>query len=154
MAGYISRWDPFREAVTLREAMDRVFEDSYVPSSGVRTQRPRTYQLPIDAYVTPEEIVIVASMPGVKPEDVEITLEGDTLTIRGNRPAPMENVQYVLQERSFGPFERTLTINVPVDQARAEAHFDNGLLTLSIPKAERAKAKTIQVVNKEKQAQG
>ena len=151
MANYITRWDPFRDVVTLSEAMDRLFENSYVPS---RQQRAREaaggqFRLPIDAYVTAEEIVVIANVPGVKPEDVEITLEGDTLTIKGNRPAPLENVDYVLQERVYGPFQRTLNINVPVDTAKAEAHYESGVLTLTIPKAEAARPKTIQVVSRD-----
>lgn len=148
MAGYITRWDPFRDVVTLREAMDRMMEDS-VASRRQGQQRGRRFQLPLDAYVTPEEIVIVANMPGVKPEEVEIILEGDTLTIKGERPAPLENVDYVLQERQFGTFQRTVSINVPIDSTHAEAHFENGLLTLTIPKAESAKPKTIQVVSRD-----
>ncbi|MEJ5198414.1 MAG: Hsp20/alpha crystallin family protein [Anaerolineae bacterium] len=146
MADYLSRWDPFREVVTLREAMDRLFEDSFIPTR--RRAREEAFRLPLDAYVTPEEIVILANMPGVKPEEVEITIEGDTLTIKGERPAPLENVDYVLQERAYGKFQRTLTINIPVDANKAEAKFENGLLTLTIPKAEAAKPKTIQVVSK------
>lgn len=146
----MNRWDPFRDVVTLREAMDRLFEDSYAPARRTREDGgQRRFRLPLDAYVTPEEIVIMANMPGVKPEDVEITLEGDTLSIRGNRPAPLENVNYVLQERTHGEFQRTLTINVPVDADKAEAKFENGLLTLTIPKAEAAKPKTIQVTSKQ-----
>ena len=149
MAGYVTRWDPFRDVVTLREAMDRLMEDPYnarrQPAADGRQGR---FRLPIDAYVTPEEIVVLANMPGVKPEDVEITLEGDTLTIRGERPAPLENVNYVIQERNYGSFQRTVNINVPVDANRAEARFENGLLILSIPKAEAAKPKQIQVVAK------
>ncbi len=148
MADYITRWDPFREAVTLREAMDRLFEDSYVPSRRRAEQREQAFRLPLDAYVTPGEIIIVANMPGVKPENVEITIEGDTLTIKGERPAPFENVDYVLQERTFGKFQRTLNINIPVDANKAEAKFENGLLTLTIPKAEAVKPKTISVVSK------
>jgi HSP20 family protein len=144
MARYLSRWDPFREVVTLSEAMDRMLENGVAS----RPQREHNFQLPLDAYVTAEEIVVQANMPGVKPEDVEITLEGDTLSIKGTRPAPLENVNYVLQERVSGSFKRTLTINVPVDSSKAEAHFDNGLLTLTIPKAESARSKTIQVVTK------
>ena len=146
----MNRWDPFRDVVTLREAMDRLFEDSYTPARRMNQEDggQRRFRLPLDAYVTSEEIVIQANMPGVKPEDVEITLEGDTLTIRGTRPAPLENVNYVLQERTHGEFQRTLTINVPVDADKAEAKFENGLLTLSIPKAEAVKPKTIQVTSK------
>jgi HSP20 family protein len=148
MANYITRWDPFREAVTLREAMDRLFEDSYVPARRQAEQREQAWRLPLDAYITAEEIVIVANMPGVKPENVEITIEGDTLTIKGERPAPFENVDYVLQERTYGKFQRTLNINVPVDANKAEAKFEDGLLTLIVPKAEAVKPKTIQVVSK------
>jgi HSP20 family protein len=148
MANHITRWDPFREAVTLREAMDRLFEDSYVPARRQAEQREQVWRLPLDAYITAEEIVIVANMPGVKPEKVEITIEGDTLTIKGERPAPLENVDYVLQERSYGKFQRTLNINVPVDANKAEAKFEDGLLTLIIPKAEAVKPKTITVVSK------
>ncbi len=151
MADYITRWDPFRDVVTLGEAMDRLFDNSFVANrrSGGREANGSQFRLPIDAYVTPEEIVIIANIPGVKPDEVEITLEGDTLTIKGERPAPQANVNYVLQERLYGPFQRTININVPVDAARAEAHYDNGLLTLTIPKTEAVKPKTIQVVSRE-----
>ena len=147
MAELVTRWDPFREAVTLREAMDRLFEDTWVPSRRRVADRELAHRLPLDAYVTQDEIVIVANMPGVKPENVEITLEGDTLTIRGERPAPMENVDYVLQERPYGMFQRTLNINIPVDSGKAEANYESGLLILTSPKAEASKPKTIQVVS-------
>jgi HSP20 family protein len=149
MANHGNRWDPFREVVTLREAMDRLFEDNY---GGQRRMAEnggeRRFRLPVDAYVTGEEIIVLANMPGVKPEDVEILLEGDTLTIRGQRPAPLQNVNYVLQERTHGFFQRTLSINVPVDADRAEAKFENGVLILTIPKAEAARPKQIQVTSK------
>jgi HSP20 family protein len=147
MANYVTRWDPIREAVTLREAMDRLFEDSFVPAQR-RTPEERAFRLPLDAYVTPEEIVVVANMPGVKPEAVEIIIEGDTLTIKGERPAPLENVNYVLQERTYGKFQRTVNINVPVDADKAEAKYENGMLTLTVPKSEAVRPKTIQVVSK------
>ncbi len=148
MPEYVARWDPFRDVVTLREAMDRLMEDGGPSRRQTMENRERRFRLPIDAYVTPEDIVIVANMPGVKPEDVDIMLEGDTLTIRADRPAPLENVNYVIQERSYGTYQRTLSINVPVDADKAEARFDNGLLTLTIPKAEAARPKQIQVTNK------
>ncbi len=149
MADFLTRWDPFRETVTLREVMDRLFEDSFIPARRRGAEgRDRGFALPLDAYVTPNEIVIMANMPGIKPESVEITIEGDALTIKGERPAPLENVNYVLQERAFGKFQRTLNINVPVNADKAEAKFENGLLTLTIPKAEAIKPKTISVVSK------
>ena len=139
---------PFREAVTLREAMDRLFEDSFMPARRRERTGEKSFRLPLDAYITPDEIVVLANMPGVKPESVDITLEGDTLTIKGERPAPLENVDYALQERPYGKFLRTLNINIPVDADKAEAKYENGLLTLSIPKVQAAKPKTIQVVSK------
>jgi len=149
MADMITRWDPFRDTVTLREAMDRLFEDSWVPARRRMQEGRGNYRLPLDAYVTPDEIVIMANMPDVNPEGVEITLEGETLSIKAERPAPIGNVEYLMQERPFGTFARTLNINIPVDADKAEAKFENGLLTLVIPKAEAVKPKTIQVVSKQ-----
>ena len=144
------RYEPFRGMTSLCEAMDRLFEDTWVPGRrrAPSKERDRVYRLPLDAYVTPDEIVITANVPGVKPEDVEITLGGDTLTIKAERPAPLENVAHVLQEWPYGSYQRTLSINTPVDSSKAEAKYENGLLTLTIPKSEAVKPKTIQVVKK------
>ncbi|MGQ9585542.1 MAG: Hsp20/alpha crystallin family protein [Anaerolineae bacterium] len=139
-------WDPLRDLVSVREAMDRLFEESFVPATRqwIRERRGPA-RLPLDVYTTPDEIVVLAPIPGVKPEDVEITLEGEVLTIRGEIKAPIENVDYIMQERWYGPFSRTLSINVPVNADKVEATFENGLLTLVIPKAEEVKPKTIKV---------
>jgi HSP20 family protein len=123
--------------------MDRLFEDTYVRPE--RRVRQGEAHLPIDAYMTENELVVMASVPGLKPEDVEVTIEGDTLTIKGEVKPPIENVRYLLQERAYGSFCRTLTINIPIQSDKAEATFSNGLLTLTIPKAEEIKPKTIKV---------
>ncbi len=140
------RWEPFRDLMTLREAMNRLFEESYV-RPGVRWTDTRETEcaLPVDAYVTDEELVITAPVPGMDAEDVEITIEGDTLTIKGEVKGPMENVTYLVQERPCGRFQRTLHLNIPVQADKAEATFENGILTLVIPKQEEAKPKTIKV---------
>jgi HSP20 family protein len=146
----ISRWEPFKDLMTLREAMDRMFEDSYV-RPGTRWMTPAgesRCNLPMDAYVTDEELVIMAAVPGANPEDVEITIEGDTLTIKGELKARLDNVNYLLQERPFGKFTRTLRLNIPVQADKAEATFDKGVLTLIIPKQEEIKPKSIKVVSK------
>jgi HSP20 family protein len=90
-------------------------------------------------------VVIVASVPGADPEEVDISIEGDNLHIRVEYKAPLENVDYILQERPSGTFERTLTLNVPVQADKAEALFEQGVLTLSIPKAEEIKPRVIKV---------
>jgi HSP20 family protein len=135
--------------MTLREAMDRLFEDSLV-RTGTRWTGPGdvTCQLPIDVYTTDEEIVITAAVPGVDPENVEITIEGDTLIIRGEMAGPLNNVNYAVQERPYGKFQRSLRLNIPVQADRAEASFDKGILTLNIPKQEELKPKTIKVTSK------
>ena len=145
----ITRGNPWREMRTLREAMDELLEDSFVRPSQRRMERPeRRWRLPLDVYTTPEEIVIVASLPGLTPEEVDITLDGDRLTIRGELRPPLENVDYLFQERAYGPFTRTLTLNVPVDTDQADAMFENGVLTLTLPKAEESKPKSIEVKRK------
>jgi len=141
----VVRWNPARELVSLREAMDRLFEDSFVRPmwTGERERR-----LPLDVYATPGEIVITANVPGLKPDEVEITLEGDTLSISGEVKPPLENVEYIFQERGYGKFSRTLTINVPVEHEKADANFENGVLTITLPKAEAVKPKSIKVTAK------
>ncbi len=141
-----TRWDPISDLMNLRQTMDRFFEEGFPRPVWAPLASPeRVLRLPVDAYTTPDEVVIIASVPGVAPEDVEITLEGETLTIRGELPGPPESVNCVLQERTSGKFARTLTLNVPVNAEKAEAVFQNGVLTLHIPKAEAVRPKTIKV---------
>lgn len=145
----ITNLNPWREMRTLRDAMDELLEESYVSPGRRRIERQeRRLRLPLDVYTTPEEIVIVASLPGLTPDEVDITIDGDRLTIRGELRPPLENVDYVFQERPYGPFSRTLTLNVPVSADQAEAVFENGVLTLTLPKAEESKPRTIEVKRK------
>lgn len=141
----ITRWDPAREFVTLREAMNRLFEDSFVGPYAQRDGQAAELRLPIEAYVTDHEIVVRAAVPGLKPEEVEITMEGETLTLRGEFPRPLENVNYLFTERPWGRFSRTLQLNIPVQADKAEAVFENGLLTLTLPKAEAVRPKLIPI---------
>ena len=148
MARRVAYWQPMRDMVTVRQAMDRLFEESMVRPQWGEDAREQVTRLPLDAYSTQEKIVIMASLPGVKPEEVEITIEGDTLSIKGTIPEPPENVDYILRERRFGPFSRVLTFNIPVEADKAEASFRDGLLTLSVPRAEEIKPRTIEVKTK------
>ncbi|MBZ0296435.1 MAG: Hsp20/alpha crystallin family protein [Anaerolineae bacterium] len=110
-----------------------------------RTEGENVYRLPIDAYENENQIVLTASVPGVNPESVEITLDDDTLVIRGEVSGPEAESNYVLRERFHGKFERRLMVNVPVDTNAAEATFDNGVLTLVLPKSAEAKPHRIAV---------
>jgi HSP20 family protein len=144
----VSRWEPFRDLMTLREAMDRLFEDSFV-RPGPRWGAGEAHcEVPVDAYVTDNEVVIMVAVPGLTPDQVDITIDGDTLTIKGELKGPLDNVSYLVQERGYGSFSRTLRLNIPVQADKAEATFDKGVLTLTIPKQEEIKPKTITVKTK------
>ena len=140
----VIRWSPARDMVRLGDVMDRLFENSWM-RPGDASRAERELRLPLDVYTTPSEIVVIANVPGLKPEEVSITLENDTLSVNGEIKAPMENVDYVFQERPYGKFSRVLTINVPVDNDKVEATFDSGVLTITLPKAEAARPKIIKV---------
>ena len=143
----IVRWEPLSDLMSLREAMDRLFEESFV-RPGSRALSPYgTAELAVDMYETDNEVVVTTAMPGVKPEDVDITITGDTLTIKGETKSEtkIEKANYLRQERRYGQFARTVSLPVPVQADRAEAKFKDGVLTLSIPKAEEAKPKVIKV---------
>jgi len=142
----ISRWRPRSDLMTLHQAMDRLFEDSLVRPGLAWRGAPRegAIQLPVDIYFTEDEVVIKAAVPGVNPDDVEITIEGDTLMIKGETTAP-EDVDYICQEHCYGPFARAFNMNVPIQTDKVTAEFENGILTLTLPKAEEVRPKTIKV---------
>ncbi|NPV67884.1 MAG: Hsp20/alpha crystallin family protein [Anaerolineae bacterium] len=108
-----------------------------------------TYRLAVDAYETDDAVVILASVPGVNPEAININLEDDVLTISGEFNHNVENVRYLIRERAAqGQFRRVLRLNVPVVVEGIEATFDNGILTLTLPKAPEARPVTIPVNKK------
>jgi len=146
----VIRRNPWREMMTLREAMNQLFEESLVRPARTwgEGSREGPSRLPLDVYTTPEEIIIVASLPGLTPDEVDIVIEGDTLAIRGELRPPLENVEYLFQERTYGAFSRTLTLNVPVEAEKSEALFENGVLTLTLPKAEETRPKINKVKSK------
>lgn len=140
----ISRWDPIRDMISMRETMNRLLDESF--ARGSQTRGTGAWLLPMDAYITDEAIVIRADVPGIAPSELDITLEGDTLTIRGEiKRDESKDRKYVLLERPTGRFERTLTINTPIDQNKVEASFKDGVLTLTLPKAEAVKPRQITV---------
>jgi HSP20 family protein len=141
-------WDPITDLVTMQQAMDHLFDEAWERRGAGWRRGERVVALPVDVYSTANELIVQASVPGLNPDDVEITIEGDTLTIKGETKSPLDNVEYHIQERRFGPFGRTLTLNVPVQAEQAEATFDKGVLTLTIPKAEEVRPKVIQVKSK------
>jgi HSP20 family protein len=144
----ITRFDPLGEMVSLRSAMDRLFEDSFVSPLNWRTiANGDSITPPIDVHETDDEIVVTASLPGVKADDVEITMTGQTLSLRGEFKADDEvkRDQVLYRERRFGSFSRSLQLPVRVQGERAEASFTDGVLTLRVPKAEEVKPRQIRI---------
>ncbi len=148
----IVRWEPFRDLISLREAMDRLFEESFVqPRSGwLAPFGPEA--LAVDMYQTNDAVIVKAAIPGVKPEDIDINITGDVLTIKGETKAEEEvkEENYFRRERRYGSFSRSLSIPVSVVADKATADFENGVLTLTLPKAEEVKPKAIKVKAKGK----
>lgn len=140
----LTRWEPAREMMTLREAMDRLFDDAFTRPLSIRDG----WSAPaIDMYQTDDEIVVKASLPGFKADDVQINITGDVLTLRGEMKHEEEKKEkaWHMREQRWGSFERSVALptNVVADQANAD--FENGILTITLPKAEEAKPRTISV---------
>jgi len=141
------RWEPFAD---LRYMMDRAFEDSARPVS-LRRGFSEIPSVPLDMYQTADDVVVKATIPGINPEDVDITITGDVLTIKGEDKVEEEKMDadYFYRERRFGSFTRTINLPADLQTDKAEASFENGVLTLSIPKAEEIKPKQIKVKAKD-----
>jgi HSP20 family protein len=152
-----SRWDPWNEFVSLRDAMNNLLEESFV--SRPRTEGAQTGSgasaptgasgLALDIRETRDAFEVVASVPGVAPEDVDITVIGDRLRISGERTDESEQrdpeAKWVLRERRFGSFERSVALPAAVKAEAAAAEFKDGVLTITLPKADEAKPRSIPV---------
>jgi HSP20 family protein len=138
------RFEPMREMITLREAMDRLFNDAFTPSLGASGG----WQAPaVDLYQTEDEVVVKASLPGLKSDDVQISVTGDMLSLKGEFRQEEEKKEraYHLREQRYGSFERTFALPTAVVSDKAKAEFENGILTITLPKAEEVKPKMITV---------
>ena len=142
----ITRWDPFRELMSLQNEMNRLFSRSY-GSGDVLDVGSRTWAPPLDIHEREDAYVITAEVPGVEPGNIEVTLEDSVLTIRGERRFydKVEEESFHRVERRFGQFVRQLTLPGQVDGDKIDASYRDGLLTLTVPKSEAAKPKRITV---------
>lgn len=144
----LMRWDPFREMASLRQAMDRLFEDTFRPAVW-RTELAAIVP-PIDMIETDKELVVKAMLPGVTEDDISIDIVGDTLTIKGETKAEKEEKgeSHIYRECRYGSFSRSVTLPAGLKTDKAEAELENGVLKVVIPKAETAKPKAIKVKSK------
>ena len=143
----IVHWDPFREMQHMRRNVDRMFDEWF--RRPLATMWEGEDAVPMDVYETDDLLVIKAALPGVKPDEVALSVSGDTLTIKGETRSEEEKKQgsYYRKEMRYGSFARSLVLPTTVDHDKAEATFENGVLTISIPKSAEVKPKSIPVKN-------
>lgn len=141
----LTRWEPVREMMTLREAMDRLFDDAFTRPVNLRDGG---WSAPaVDMYQTDDEVVVKVALPGFKADEVQINVTGDRLTLRGEmkHEAEKKDKAWHIREHRWGSFERSIALPTEVTADRANADFENGILTITLPKAEEVKPKTISV---------
>ena len=145
----IVRWDTFADMEQMRHGIDRIFGDLRPWRLAPRVGSQIGY-FPLDISETDEAFEVEAALPGVKPEDVEVQVHGDTVTIKGNakEEAEEKGKDWLRRERRYGVFARSFTLPTDIDAEKASADFENGLLKLHLPKSEAARPKTIKVSTK------
>ncbi len=141
--------------VQLRQAMQELLQDSFVPSGGSRSpwstgSGAMARPIPLDVYATPDEAVVIAAVPGMSPENLEITYSDNTLTLSGSLPGAAQseqgqNATWYLRELWSGQFQRTVTLPFEVDPAQAQASFEHGIVRITLPKADWAKPHKIAI---------
>ena len=144
----LTRWNPFAEMVTLQEAMNQLLSDSVVRPQTWATAQPAT-----DVYETEQEFVVRLMVPGFRPEDIEITMQENMLTVRGRRQDVEERqaeereqgARYLIQEQRFVEFSRSIQFPSQVDAENIRANLSNGILTIHVPKAQAALPRRISV---------
>jgi HSP20 family protein len=137
--------------MTLREAMDRLFDDAFTrPFSMIRNGGSNWSSFPIDVYQTDNDVVVKAALPGVKTDEVQINVTNDILTVKGETKHEEEkkDKSWHIREQRWGAFERSIMLPTGVVADKAKAEFDNGILTITLPKSEAVKPKTITVKTK------
>jgi HSP20 family protein len=141
------RWDPFRDLVSIQDELNQLFGRTFSGVEPSRASAAGAWMPSMDVYETEDRIVATLELAGIEPKDVEVSVEDSTLTVSGSRELSSEvkeeNVHRL--ERRYGSFTRAITLPTTADTDTIEASFDKGVLTIEVPKVERAKAKKILV---------
>ena len=140
------RWNPFGEMARMRNEIDRLFEDAFNAPVG-KWERNSVWGFPLDVTENDDTFTVKAAVPGINPDDLDITISDNVLTIKGETHSEetKEDEKVHLQERRLGSFMRSISLPTPVESDNVEATYDKGVLTLSIPKAEAVKPKRIAI---------
>ena len=142
----MSRWDPFRDVMSIQNEINRLFGRTYAGGESA-AGTPGAWMPPLDIYETKDKFVVTVELPGVEPDDVDVSVEDSTLTIRGERKLYQEvdEDSFHRVERRYGAFARSLALPQTANAEGIEASFDRGVLTVEVPKAEEAKPKRLPV---------
>ena len=141
----VTRYNPFNDVISLRDAMDRLFEDSFI-SRGAGSMGTRG--IAANLFETPEGFILQVQLPGTSPDDVEIIAQQDTLTLKWETKLQVpEGATVHWNGFQRGQFQQTFTLPAPINSERAEANYADGVLTLNLPKAEHVKARTVKVTS-------
>jgi HSP20 family protein len=139
------RWEPFDEMMSMRESMDRLFEDFF--SRRPRQAGPLVWQPAVEISETDTDILVKAELPGIDPKHVEVNVTGDVLTIKGEAKAEQEEKRrnYYRRELRYGAFQRVIALPIEVKGDEAKATFRHGILEVKVPKAERVRPRSVKV---------
>lgn len=140
-------WDPFAEMADLRKETDQIFGEFFGRTPFRMAATEAMWSPLVDIHETKDSFQLIAELPGVKQEDIQVSIEGDTLTLKGERKSEVEvkEDQYHRIERSYGRFERSIVLPSVVDPNRVKATYRDGVLEIQLPKKEEAKPKEIKV---------
>lgn len=141
----VVKWDPLRDLLSIQDRMNKLFEQTLSRSRAEEAITPSTWTPAVDVYETPETIVMKADLPGLTREHIEIQLRDKTLTLKGERrfAKEAEEENYLRIERAYGAFQRSFTLSATIRQEQIRAVFRDGVLELTLPKAEESKPKQI-----------
>ena len=143
----LTRWDPFREFVTIQDRMNRLFRDSFEPEGRDEALAASTFAPPVDVYEDEHNVTLKIEVPGIDEKDIDVRIENNTLTVHGERKFEKEEKEenYRRVERQYGSFTRTFTLPTTVDADKVQADYDRGVLKIQLPKKAEAKPKQIKV---------
>ncbi len=143
----VVKWDPLRDLLSIQDRMNRLFEQTLSRSRAEERITASTWSPAVDIYETPETIIMKADLPGLSREDIEIQIRDNTLSLRGERrfAKDVQQENYLRIERAYGAFQRNFTLPATIQQDEIRATFRDGVLELTLPKAEEAKPKKIAI---------
>ncbi len=144
----IIRWDPFRDLITLREKMNRLFEEAYTARGEERDLVSSSWSPSVDIYENEQHLVLTAEVPGIEDKDIEIKIEDNTLTLKGERKFEKETKEenYHRIERAYGSFYRSFSLPPYIDQDKIEAEHEHGVLKITMPKKHETTPRTVKVL--------